>query len=182
MDIWNEIAADPNAGAVRLVAEYGDRLYTAACGMVQCEAEAEDLVLRTFERTISKIGQYDGRCQFFSWLYSILLNFRRMDLRRKGANALVFDGEIPETEDPAPNPADALAVKGDAAAVRAAIARLPETLRAVIVLHYFEDFSLAEIAELTDAPLGTVKFRLHRARKTLAAALSQTFHDKTASN
>jgi hypothetical protein len=94
MEIWNEIVEDADSGAKRLVAEYGDRLFTAACRIVQNDSEAEDLVFRTFERAILKIGQYDGRCQFFSWLYSVMLNFRRMDLRRKGANALDFEGEM----------------------------------------------------------------------------------------
>lgn len=175
MDIWDEIAENADSGAKRLVAEYGDRLFTAACRIVQCDSEAEDLVFRTFERAILKIDQYDVRCQFFSWLYSVMLNFRRMDLRRKGANALDFDTELPETEDPAPDPAETLALKSDAMSVRAAISQLAEPLRSVVVLHYFEDFELKEIASLLDLPLGTVKFRLHRARKELALMLLQTF-------
>ena len=181
MDIWDDIAENADSGAKRLVAEYGDRLFTAACRIVQSDSEAEDLVFSTFERVILKIGQYDGRCQFFSWLYSVMLNFRRMDLRRKGANALDFDAELPETEEPAPNPAEALALKSEAASVRMAVAQLAEPLRTVVVLHYFEDFDLREIAALLGIPLGTVKFRLHRARKELAQRLSQTFSGKVSS-
>ena len=181
MERWEEIAADTQAGAERLVAEYGDRLFTAACRIVDSAATAEDLVFRTFERAILKIGQYDGRSQFFSWLYSVMLNFRRMDLRRRGANALDFNAELPETEDPAPDPADALALKSDAESVRAAISQLAEPLRTVVVLHYFEDFDLKAIASLLDLPLGTVKFRLHCARKELAQRLSQTFSGKSSS-
>ena len=182
MEIWEEIAANQRMGAERLVAEYGDRLFTAACRIVQNEADAEDLVFRTFERVIAKIHQYDVRSQFFSYLYSVMLNFRRMDLRKKGANALVFEGEIPETEDAAPDPCEALVAKADAVAVCAAVDNLSEPLRTVIVLRYFEDFNLNEIASLLDLPLGTVKFRLHRARKELAASLAQTFRGKAASN
>ena len=82
MEIWDEIAEDKDSGAKRLVIEYGDRLFTAACRIVQSDSEAEDLVFRTFERVVLKIRQYDGRSAFFSWMYQILLNFRRMDLRR----------------------------------------------------------------------------------------------------
>lgn len=94
MEIWEEIAANRQAGTERLVAEYGDRLFTAACRIVQNEADAEDLVFRTFEQVVAKIGQFGSRSRFFSWMYSVMLNFRRMDLRRKGANALVFEGEL----------------------------------------------------------------------------------------
>ena len=181
MEIWDEIATNVQLGSKRLVAEYGDRLFTAACRIVQCDSEAKDLVFRTFERAIRKIGQYDGRSQFFSWLYSVMLNFRRMDLRRKGVNALVFADDIPEMEDPAPDPAETFALKCDAMTVRAAIARLAEPLRTVVVLHYFENFDLKEISSMLDWPLGTVKFRLHRARHELAGMLSQTFSGKTSS-
>ena len=162
MDIWDEISSDRDSGAKRLVAEYGDRLFTAAYRIVQNESEAEDLTFRTFERVILKIDQYDGRSRFFSWLYSVMLNFRRMDLRRKGANSLVFDGDIPDTEDPTPDPGEASAITDDADAVRNAIARLPESLRTVVVLHYFDDLPLSEIGKVLSVPLGTVKFRLHR--------------------
>lgn len=175
MEIWDEIAADAQAGADRLVAEYGDRLFTAACQIVQDEMAAEDLVFRTFEQVIRHIGQYDGRSQFFSWMYSVMLNFRRMDLRKRGANALVFGEELPETEDPAPDPAEAMSIKSDAAAIRSAVGRLSEPLRTVVTLHYFEDFDLKEIARLTGMPLGTVKYHVHQARKELAKILAPTF-------
>jgi len=181
MEIWEEMAANPKAGAERLVAEYGDRLFTAAFQITQNAADAEDLVFRTFARVVERGAGYDGRSAFFSWLYAVMLNFRRMDLRRKGANALVFDGEIPEREDPSPNPAELLALKSDAAAVRAAVAELDEPLRTVVVLRYFEDMEVSEIASVTGSPAGTVKFRLHRARKMLADTLAQTFFKQGAS-
>lgn len=182
MEIWEEITVDVQAGTKRLVAEYGDRMLTAAFQITQNLADAEDLVFRTFMRVAERSSSYDGRSTFFSWLYSIMLNFRRMDLRRKGANALVFDGEIPEREDISPNPAELLALKNDAATVRAAVAELDESLRTVVVLHYFEDMDISEIARVTEAPIGTVKFRMHRARKILADRLAQTFFRQKASN
>ena len=182
MDIWDEISSDRDSGAKRLVAEYGDRLFTAAYRIVQNESEAEDLTFRTFERVILKIDQYDGRSRFFSWLYSVMLNFRRMDLRRKGANSLVFDGDIPDTEDPMPDPGETSAITDDADTVRNAIARLPESLRTVVVLHYFDDLPLSEIGKVLSVPLGTVKFRLHHARRELLKYLSQTISCETSSN
>lgn len=125
MEIWEEIAFDRERGAKRLVGELGDRLLTAAFQITQNSADAEDLVFRTFSQVIAKVGQYDGRSAFFTWIYRILLNFRRMDLRKKGANALVFMEELPEMEDPTPDPAEALALDSSAAEVRAGVARLP---------------------------------------------------------
>ena len=66
--------------------------------------------------------------------------------------------------------------------VRAAVAELDEPLRTVVVLHYFEDMDVSEIARVTEAPIGTVKFRMHKARKILADRLAQTFFRQNASN
>ena len=60
--------------------------------------------------------------------------------------------------------------------------QLAEPMRVVVVLHYFEDFDLLDIAQLLGIPLGTVKFRLHSARRKLARILTQTFSVKTSSN
>ena len=181
MEIWEEIAFDRERGAKRLVTELGDRLLTAAYQITQNSADAEDLVFRTFSQVIAKVGQYDGRSAFFTWIYRILLNFRRMDLRKKGANALVFMDELPETEDPAPDPAEALALDSSAAEVRAGVARLPEPLREAVVLRYFDGLSVSEIAALVEVPVGTVKYRLFEARKQLARYLVQTNFRNSAS-
>ena len=181
MEIWEEIVFDRERGAKRLVAELGDRLLTAAFQITQNSADAEDLVFRTFSQVIAKVGQYDGRSAFFTWIYRILLNFRRMDLRKKGANALVFMEELPEMEDPTPDPAEVLVLDSSAAEVRAGVARLPEPLRETVVLHYFEGLGVSEIATIAEIPVGTVKYRLFEARKQLARYLVQTNFRKAAS-
>lgn len=181
METWREVANNPVSGAHRLITEFGDRLYTAAVRVCGNKADAEDLVFRTFEHAVCKIGQYDGRAAFFSWLYAIMFNFWRMDMRRKGANALVFDGEIPETEDLRPDPAEELAAQSDGKSVRAAIAELPESQRAVVVLRYYEDMSMEQMATVLDIPVGTVKHRLFMAKRELAAKLAKTFSRNSAS-
>ena len=83
MDIWQEIAKNAEHGAERLVAEYGDRLYAAATLLCRNNADAEELVFRTLARAVDKIRQYSPSGDFFSWLYKILLNFHRMEGRKK---------------------------------------------------------------------------------------------------
>ncbi|MCR5752773.1 MAG: sigma-70 family RNA polymerase sigma factor [Kiritimatiellae bacterium] len=181
MEVWEDIAANAEAGARRLVAEYGDRLFSAAVRICGNESDAEDLVFRTLSHAIVKIRQYGNRCSFFSWLYSILANFHRMDMRKKGAAAIVLCDELPEIEDSAPNPADRLDFQTEADVVREATAQLPEPLREIIVLRYFEDLSLREISALLKLPLTTVKFRLHFAKRKLRAKLRLSFRGETAS-
>lgn len=82
MEIWEEIVFDRERGAKRLVAELGDRLLTASFQITQNSADAEDLVFRTFSQVIAKVGQYDGRSAFFTWIYRILLNLKGAVSRR----------------------------------------------------------------------------------------------------
>lgn len=179
MEIWEQVSLDAEVGARRLVAEFGDRLYGAAVLLCRDVGVAEDLVFRTFERVIERIGQYDPALPFWNWLYAIMLNHFRMDMRKQKAF-------VPEN---ASFVADALEAESmdlfqsrlgeaDAAMVREAVERLPPPFRETIVLRYFEDKTLQEMAELMSAPIGTVKWRLHRARAELERVFSALFKDK----
>ena len=84
------LISDPSKGAAELVRQFGDRLYSCAFRLCGVHADAEDLVYRTFERVIAKIALFDGRSAFFTWMYSIMVNFWRMGARRKMANAIDF--------------------------------------------------------------------------------------------
>ena len=85
MEIWKAIAADPQTGARRLIAEYGDRLFAAAMILVQETHGAEDLVSRTFQQAVVKIEKFAPAYSFWNWLYTIMLNFHRSDLRKNRA-------------------------------------------------------------------------------------------------
>ena len=85
MEIYEEIRADRELGARRLVAEYRPRLEAAARMLCQDAHEAEDLVFRAFERAIERIDDFRPTGSFYYWVYTILLNIHRMDLRRRAA-------------------------------------------------------------------------------------------------
>ena len=78
-------------------------------------------------------------------------------------------GELLESHEPAANAA--LEAEQQRARVQAVVAAMPEHLRMILVLGYFQQLSYAEIAEVLEIPVGTVKSRLHRARARLLAAL-----------
>ena len=178
MEVWEQIPLDAEAGARKLVAEYGDRLFRAAVLLCRDEHLAEDLVFRTFERVVDRIGQYDPRLPFWNWLYTILLNFFRMDMRKRKA-FVVEDAALADEslESPGDDMADRLP-KMDAAAIRSAVERLSPPFRETVVLRYFEDKTLQEMASLMSVPVGTVKWRLHQARCDLERTLAQLFKEK----
>jgi len=180
MEVWEQIPLDAEGGARKLVAEYGDRLFRAAVLLCRDEHLAEDLVFRTFERVVDRIGQYDPRFAFYNWLYAILLNFFRMDMRKRK----VFVAEDAELADESPV-ASCVDTTGrlsqmDAAAIRMAVERLSPPFRETVVLRYFEGMTLQEMSSLMSVPVGTVKWRLHQARRDLERTLSQLFKGKEA--
>lgn len=168
-DIWEEIRRDCESGARRLVAEYGDRLYAAAFLLCPSAADAEELVFRTFERAVSRIGQFKPSGGFYGWLYVIMLNFRRMDMRRNQPDVISVGtaADLPEVADT--SFVDTLSGV-DTEAVRRAMHRIPYGFAEVLVLRFFEGWSMEEMAEILGIPVGTVKSRLHHAKAALRAA------------
>ena len=171
MEVWEEIEANPERGAQRLIDEYGNRLYAAATMLCPDRSAAEDLVFRTLAQAVRKIAQYRGKAPFFSWLYRIMLNFRRMDCRGKDVE-LVFAETLPEPPDSSMEDVESLLASVDADTVRKAVRRLSPVLREAVLLRYFEDRSIAEMAEILDVPQGTVMSRLFNARAVLHGILA----------
>ena len=179
MDVWEEIRFDTEKGAKRLVAEFWDRLFGASLVLCKDELAAEDLVFRTFTQVIVKIDQYDDTKPFWNWLYAILLNYFRGDLRKMKAEV----GEDADFCEQASDVSDeTLAVERlvgmDAAVVRMAVSRLSPVLREVVMLRYFEDKTLWEMSQLMKVPIGTVKSRLHLARRALKRSLGRAFNEE----
>lgn len=172
MEVWQTIRKNAENGAKQLVSEFGDRLFVAAVVLCRDDHLAEDLVFRTFDQAVKKIRQYQPTGDFFNWLYTILLNFWRMDLRKRKLD-VVYMGATedlpPATYEIAPEPIHRASDED----VRRALDELPAQTREVVVLKYFKDLSVEEIACLLDIPEGTVKSRLFNARKVLCAALSK---------
>ena len=137
--------------------------------------EADDLVFRAFEQAIRKIEDFRPTGSFYYWIYTILLNYHRMDLRKKSCRPEDLSEDVPP--EPAAKTDAAFSeflFRGSAEAVRSAVSHLPEDFREVIVLRYFEEMSTAEIAKVAGIPEGTVRSRLHYAKDALYAMLVDT--------
>lgn len=172
MEIWQEIGVDPETGAERLVAEYKNRLFRAAMLMCRDPAVAEDLLFRTFAQVVGRIRTYRPELSFYNWIYTIMLNFRRKDLRHQAADRLELTEEVPETV--AERTAfTELVRKSESQMVREAVSQLPLALSETVVLRYFECMSIEEVASILSIPTGTVKSRLNHARRRLRTLLAE---------
>ena len=171
MDIQESKKSDPERDVMQFFADFGEKLYNTAFLMCRNAADAEDLTMRTFENAMRKISQYDRTRPVFPWLCGILTNCYRMHLRGKGRNALDFMAEPPETVDTRPGPAELLARAADTKTVREAVANLPDRCRTLVVLRYFDDLTVPQIAEMTGIAEGSVKRKLHEAKMAMRATL-----------
>ncbi|HEX2749867.1 MAG TPA: RNA polymerase sigma factor [Verrucomicrobiales bacterium] len=147
-----------------------------------CEASAGDIAQDAFVRVFEKRNQFKKGGKFSNWLYTIAANLVR-DARRFQSRhphlSLEAESEpgagdalSAHLPDEAPGPSAACENRERAAAVRAAIAALPEDLRLAITLAEYEDRSMADIAEITGSSVKAVESRLYRARKDLRVALA----------
>ncbi len=155
---------DPSAWQ-ELVDRFGDRLLRTAFLYGGNEEQAEEWVQETFVRCVRSVDRYRGECAIATWLSSILHNVARSSKRR--TPWLRFAESMPEIES-APIVEPGL----DSDALCAALALLSPEHRQVVVMRYYEDLPLADIAHRTGTALGTVKSRLHYAHEHLRRMIS----------
>ena len=169
VDIIEELRVNPEQGARRLVEEYGAGLLVLARRLKSDPSDAEELVNRTFAAVVDGINGFMERSSFFTWMCQILVNINTNDSRRKADGRVTYPGEMVEVADDAAQ--DSIYKAIDASILRDAIETLPREMRRAILLHYFMDMPVKDIARFLATPTGTILWRLHYARQMLAARL-----------
>jgi RNA polymerase sigma-70 factor (ECF subfamily) len=146
-------------------------LYVYVFELVHDEQASLDIVQESFINAARYIGNLRADGKFGSWLFGIA-HQKCIQRWRKQAREEDFRDELaatpPAFED---DPAELLIREEQEAEFMKVLNELPLPQRSVLLLHYVEDFSLEEIAGITGAQLGTVKSRLHYAKKTLRKLL-----------
>jgi RNA polymerase sigma-70 factor (ECF subfamily) len=140
---------------------------------------AEDLFQETWMRVLLRGGQYNGKARFDTWLFTIARNLV-IDLSRKRTMASLDEmREGGEDDRPfeiaisGPSPLDQFQSRENCAEVGEVLLKLEPTYREVLVLRFYEELSLDEIATVTRAPLSTVKSRLYRGLAALKPEMEQ---------
>ena len=144
-------------------------LYVYAFELVHHEQASLDLVQETFIAAARHIGGLREDQKFGSWLFGIAHQKVIQHWRKR--KEVLFD-EIPDPPDEfAEGPDDLLIRRESEAEFMTLLNQLPLPQRSVLLLHFVEDFSLEEIGRITETPLGTVKSRLHYAKRALRKLL-----------
>jgi RNA polymerase sigma-70 factor (ECF subfamily) len=149
-------------------------LYSYVFELIRDEQASLDIVQETFVSAVKHIGGLREKHRFGSWLFGIAHQKVVQRWRAKSRRIEADDVELDDLPADSPGPGELLVRREDEAAIHELLARLPEPQRAVLLLHYLEDFSLEEIAGITGATLGTVKSRLHYARRALRELIEET--------
>lgn len=148
-------------------------LYTYAAELLRHESAALDIVQETFAAAVRHIGTLRDDTRFASWLFGIAHQKCVQHWRRTRREADVFapsaedDSPADWPDDAHPDPRALLLQREQADQFFALVEQLPAAQRSALLLHVVEDFSLEEIASITAVPLGTVKSRLHHAKRAL---------------
>src|SRR5438445_94710 len=140
---------------------------------------AEDLFQETWMRVLLRGAQYNGKARFDTWLFTIARNLV-IDLSRKRTMSSLDEmSEGREDDRPfevpmaGPSPLEQFQAREDSAEVSEVLLKLEPNYREVLVLRFYEELSLEEIAGLTKAPLSTVKSRLYRGLAALKPEVEQ---------
>ncbi len=168
--VVDEIRNDRDKGAKRLESEYKAGLMSLARRFCSDESDAEELVNRTFAIVVKNIDSYLEQSAFFGWMSRILINCHNKDVRRKSHETVFCDGEIP-ADAPDDDACAKVFREVDASLLRDAIERLPPDMKKTLMLHYFLDMPVREVARVLSVPSGTVMWRLHYTRQILGAKL-----------
>lgn len=165
MDEYRVVAAlkDQDPGAVQeLVAAYGNRLLRSACLLSGNPGEAPDLVQETLLQAFCSASRFEGRSSVYTWLHAILLNQTRHYHRKR--HRIIYDEELARQEMPlSDEPPSQLDIATSSSALMETLRRLSEPHREVLVLRYFENMKVHEVAAQLEISAGTVKSRLHYA-------------------
>ena len=177
MGLIADIHKDLENGALQLIVEYSERLHALAVKMCGDEAQAEDLVFRTFERVLTKAKTYKSDTNLFGWMKSIMENIHKDDLKRPVArNTTTVEAEELEQYAGADWSTDEQLLKNsDSEALREALHRLDPKYNQVLLMRYYQEFSMKQIANILQLPLGTVTRRVQIAHQILAGKLRAEF-------
>ncbi|UUZ85468.1 sigma-70 family RNA polymerase sigma factor [Paenibacillus sp. P26] len=154
---------------ITLLRDIENHVYRTAYYVLGNEQDAMDAAQEALIRIYTKINSYEEKAQFKTWVQRIVTNLCIDKFRRSRPTVSIEQHEMNFTAQQTVE--DEVMSSYIAQDIRAAIDKLPEHHRTVVVLRYLQDFSYNEIAESLNLPINTVKSYLFRARQQLQTIL-----------
>jgi RNA polymerase sigma-70 factor, ECF subfamily len=176
IDVLVERARAGDRGAFgQLVERFRPRIYALGLHLTGSRTEADDITQEAFLRAYHQIASFEGRSQFFTWLYRIAVN-RALNGRRDGARRRTVGLDDPRVAeavavDAYGDPRRAAELRQSYARLMTALDELSPTLRSTVVLVSLQGLSHEEAGLILGCPPGTVAWRMHEARARLRIAV-----------
>ena len=172
----SELLAAVREGDRSAAEELAERTYTAVfaslCRLCGDRDLAADLTQETYQKAWAALKTFDGRSQFFTWLYRIAYTTFLNHIRRPRRVSSLED-DAREVTDASPAADEVLTSAEEAESLRKAVLRLPEDLRFTVTAHFWGGLSVREIAEIESITTVAIRKRLHRAFTILEAMLDE---------
>lgn len=181
-DLARRAAAGDDRAYAELVSRHKDGLHRLLHRYLGDAEQAREAAHEAFIAAWSALARYDPARPFGAWLRTIAVNKARDRGRRRAFHRLIFGDRPPEDTDarhhadPAATPDEALLRQERLALLEAAIVRLPDVLKAPLLLTAIEGRSQQETAEMLGVSVKAVETRVYRARRLLAEALAPFLH------
>jgi RNA polymerase sigma-70 factor, ECF subfamily len=148
-----------------LVEEYKGPIYNLAFRMTRNLEDADDLAQETFLQAYRKMGRFDRRKIFFTWLYTIGLNIIRNHLKKKlrESKQKTDDRTFQGAHGAADNGIEGnLAAVDEIVRLEDGLQELPVDLREAVILRFYQELSFEEISAVSGASVSAVKMRVYR--------------------
>ena len=153
-----------------LLRRYEGKVFRLCCALLRDRTRAEDAAQESLVRVWKALDRYDSRASLSSWIYAITRN-RCLSALERWRPLASLDELGEETEFGLP--ATGTSGGGHTEQLLELVQLLPERLRRALVLYYYEERSVSEVALMLGCPEGTVKTTLFRARAALAEMLKR---------
>jgi RNA polymerase sigma-70 factor (ECF subfamily) len=175
-------SGDPNAFDA-LVRRYRPRIFALALHLTGSRTEADDITQDAFLRAYKNIDRFEGRSEFFTWLYRIALN-RALNVRRDRRRKITMSLEDPRLSlaiavDANGDPRRVLELRETYTVLLRAFDSLSPLLRTTIALTLLQGFSYREAAVVLDTTEGTIAWRVHEARRKMREGMAKMLKDPT---
>lgn len=141
--------------------------------MIKNEHHARDIVQRSFIKAYEKLNTYKGDAAFSTWLYRIVVNEAMMQIRKKPKHPISIDGSTEDIPAASLDDFDSKVTEDHQKYyIQESLMRISSRSALALKLFYMDEFSIAEIGQITGWSESNIKVILHRARKEMKQVLS----------
>lgn len=181
-ELWVKKAVEGDLNAFNeIMKRHQAKIYNLAYRLLGNAEDADDATQETFIEAYKSLKSFQYKSKFFTWLYRVALNtchqqIRKAESRKRTLTAFADNFKILNSENGMETPDSVTIKKEQETLLQAAIDKLPEKQKQVIVLFYVQNLKYREIAEIIGCPEGTVASRLNTAIRNLKPKLKDLMH------